>query len=209
MLFLEIAGVLMSIYKCGNRYNYLFCFILPIFRPDLFLFIAQFLVTLLTVDCFQLDIAGDQPTPSHSHTACLWQDTKMVVAGGLSADFCPLNSVYVIDLESCVSQVMELTPTLSPRYSHTAHVVDDKIFLIGGINPHGAYCYTVSIINLTAAICCEYSLPVFDVDRPLMFHGHTSELLTATKILIIGGGGNCFSFGTHLNDTPVEIGVPL
>jgi len=36
-----------------------------------------------------------------------------------------------------------------------------------------------------------------------MLHRHSSTYLGDDKFLIIGGGGNCFSFGTHLNITPV------
>lgn len=41
---------------------------------------------------------------------------------------------------------------------------------------------------------------------PLMLHGHSSVLLQDSKqIVILGGGGTCFSFGTHLNAQPVVV----
>lgn len=42
------------------------------------------------------------------------------------------------------------------------------------------------------------------VEWPLLLHNHSSVLLPDEKeLLLIGGGGNCFSFGTHLNPQPV------
>lgn len=39
-----------------------------------------------------------------------------------------------------------------------------------------------------------------------MLHGHSSVLLQDSKqIVILGGGGTCFSFGTHLNAQPVVV----
>jgi len=40
-----------------------------------------------------------------------------------------------------------------------------------------------------------------------MLHKHTSILLDNGTIMLLGGGGNCFSFGTHLNSTPVIVDV--
>lgn len=45
----------------------------------------------------------------------------------------------------------------------------------------------------------------YPVGVPLpLLHGHTSHLLTNGDVVIIGGGGNCFSFGTHFNYSPLK-----
>ena len=46
----------------------------------------------------------------------------------------------------------------------------------------------------------------------VMLHNHASVQLSyedRTDIYIVGGGGNCFSFGTHLNESPVTLSVKL
>ena len=44
---------------------------------------------------------------------------------------------------------------------------------------------------------------------PLMLHNHRSVCREDSQgIMVLGGGGNCFSFGTHLNDGPVLIDFP-
>jgi tRNA wybutosine-synthesizing protein 4 len=41
---------------------------------------------------------------------------------------------------------------------------------------------------------------------PLMLHNHSSELIdNETAVLVVGGGGNCFSFGTAFNSYVVRI----
>ena len=40
-------------------------------------------------------------------------------------------------------------------------------------------------------------------DELVMLHNHTSVAIDNHRILILGGGGNCFSFGTHLNSSPI------
>lgn len=46
------------------------------------------------------------------------------------------------------------------------------------------------------------------LEWPLMLHNHSSVFLPNEKeLLLIGGGGNCFSFGTHLNPKPVSLSL--
>ena len=46
--------------------------------------------------------------------------------------------------------------------------------------------------------------------NPLMLHNHQSVFWEDSQgIVVFGGGGNCFSFGTHLNEFPVLIDLPL
>jgi tRNA wybutosine-synthesizing protein 4 len=41
---------------------------------------------------------------------------------------------------------------------------------------------------------------------PIMLHNHSSEVVdNETAILVVGGGGNCFSFGTVFNSCMVRI----
>ena len=42
---------------------------------------------------------------------------------------------------------------------------------------------------------------------PLMLHNHSSFVRNNKEIVIFGGGGNCFSFGTHFNTGIICIDV--
>jgi tRNA wybutosine-synthesizing protein 4 len=54
----------------------------------------------------------------------------------------------------------------------------------------------------------EIDLPVQISDgTPLMIHNHQGHVLDENNILIVGGGGNCFSFGTHINKKPIIINI--
>ena len=40
-----------------------------------------------------------------------------------------------------------------------------------------------------------------------MLHNHCSILQDSGTITVVGGGGNCFSFGTHFNKYPISIAL--
>ena len=56
-----------------------------------------------------------------------------------------------------------------------------------------------------------YCIIIFQAPDPkhlVMLHSHGVVLTEDQKLLVIGGGGNCFSFGTHFNAGPVVIDLP-
>ena len=64
--------------------------------------------------------------------------------------------------------------------------------------------------SLKPALVCFYSpFQAADPEHPIMLHNHTSVQVSDNKILILGGGGNCFSFGTHLNNSPIELTLDM
>ena len=46
------------------------------------------------------------------------------------------------------------------RYSHTAHVVNDHLVLLGGVSPNSTHTPGVVLLNLTSLTCKSFSLPV-------------------------------------------------
>ncbi|KAL3831855.1 hypothetical protein ACJMK2_023552 [Sinanodonta woodiana] len=157
----------------------------------------------------RISTGGEKPEPRHSHSACVWKH-NMVIAGGVNSDFQPLNTVYLLNLEKLQWKKLP-TATLSPRYSHTAHIVGDILVLVGGVS----MVHTspgMALVHLPSGMVTEFILDdVKDEDqlKLLMLHKHTSHLPEPDDghILILGGGGNCFSFGTHLNTTPVHLHI--
>ncbi|KAJ8314208.1 hypothetical protein KUTeg_008769 [Tegillarca granosa] len=145
------------------------------------------------------------PGERHSHAVCQWNDL-ILVSGGLNSDLQPLNSIYAFNTNSYEWTKLEVTGMLHERYSHTAHVIDNYLVLIGGVNlnhsPPG-----VAIIDLTSNHAMEFPLPPQDKSNLLMLHRHTSLYTGTGKFMIIGGGGNCFSFGTHLNKSPIIMDI--
>ena len=85
------------------------------------------------------------------------------------------------------------------------------------------YCSALSLVQIEGCGSVEACVCVFDywytfffvcffvqaVSRTqlLMYHRHCSATLPDGRIVILGGGGNCFSFGTHLNFTPVVLDI--
>ena len=55
------------------------------------------------------------------------------------------------------------------RYSHTAHVVDENLFLIGGVIPNSSHPAGVVVLNLKNLTWKSYTLPVGFTSSALFF----------------------------------------
>ncbi|NXN27632.1 TYW4 protein, partial [Nycticryphes semicollaris] len=161
------------------------------------------------LSCAAIPVEGPRPEGRHSHSACSWKGGALI-AGGLGAAEQPLGSVFFLrELEHGFQwQAVETHPPLIPRYSHTAHVHDGKLLLVGGVWFHSSSVPGITVVDLITGLCMDYTINVEHLEWPLMLHNHSSVFLPNEKeLLLIGGGGNCFSFGTHLNPEPVSLSL--
>ncbi|KAI4888426.1 hypothetical protein NFI96_000910 [Prochilodus magdalenae] len=167
----------------------------------------------LTVE--KLVCAGQAPKPRWRHTATLLSHGAcayrggLVIFGGLGQGGVPLGDVILLKATSTgfVWERLELLPALVPRYSHTAHVIGENLVVVGGVWLQADGVPGVAVINLTTGGSIEVTIDTSSVPWPLMLHSFCSELLDSegAELVLIGGGGNCFSFGTHLNAHPVTL----
>ncbi|KAH7974475.1 hypothetical protein HPB49_015783 [Dermacentor silvarum] len=150
------------------------------------------------------------PVPRHSHAAVATADqSSMIVTCGLSSSEKPLNCVYSFDIATLTWEELPVDGLL-PRFGHTAHLTGQRtVLLIGGVSSRSGEPCGLAIIDLVSMACREVSLPEQDPERPFMTFGHSSVLIEdsdkSSRILIVGGGGNCFSFGTHFNHNVASI----
>ncbi|KAM5235315.1 tRNA wybutosine-synthesizing protein 4 [Ctenodactylus gundi] len=154
-----------------------------------------------TMAWVRIPVEGEVPEARHSHSACSWQG-GVLVAGGLGASEEPLNSVLFLRPIACgfLWESVDVHPPITPRYSHTSHVLNGKLLLVGGVWIHSSSVPGVTVINLTTGLSSEYQIDTTCLPWPLMLHNHNSILLPEEKqLLLLGGGGNCFSFGTYFN----------
>ncbi|CAF5182042.1 unnamed protein product [Rotaria magnacalcarata] len=89
--------------------------------------------------------------------------------------------------------------TVIPRYSHSADIIDDTLWLLGGMNANERRPPGLCKINLITGEAVEYIIPTMCGDQPIILYNHQTVLLNKATFLILGGGGNCFSFGAHIN----------
>ncbi|KAM9092017.1 tRNA wybutosine-synthesizing protein 4 [Megaptera novaeangliae] len=160
-----------------------------------------------TMAWVRIPVEGEVPEGRHSHSACSCQGGALI-AGGLGASEEPLSSVYFLKPISCgfIWESIAIQPPITPRYSHTAHVVNGKLLLVGGVWIHSSSVPGVTVIDLSTGLSFEYQIDTTCVPWPLMLHNHTSILLPEEQqLLLLGGGGNCFSFGTYFNPCTVTL----
>lgn len=160
-----------------------------------------------TMAWVRIPVEGEAPEGRHSHSACSWQGGALI-AGGLGASEEPLSSVLFLKPISCgfLWESIVIQPPITPRYSHTAHVLNGKLLLVGGVWIHSSSIPGVTVIDLTTGLSSEYQIDTVCVPWPLMLHNHTSVLLPEEQqLLLLGGGGNCFSFGTYFNPHTVTL----
>ncbi|XP_062833117.1 tRNA wybutosine-synthesizing protein 4 isoform X2 [Anolis carolinensis] len=161
------------------------------------------------MQCLEVPVEGPVPPGRHSHGACAWEG-GVLMAGGLGAAEQPLGSVlFLRPIEGGFRwQTLETFPPLIPRYSHTAHVHRGKLLLVGGVWLHAPSVPGVAVVDLATGQAAEYSIDTAPLEWPLMLHGHSSVFLPEEEAaLVLGGGSNCFSFGSHLNRHPVRLSL--
>ncbi|XP_051566377.1 tRNA wybutosine-synthesizing protein 4 [Myxocyprinus asiaticus] len=154
----------------------------------------------------EVPVDGVAPEARHSHSACPYGE-GLVIFGGLGREGRPLGDAFHLRpmLSGFCWERMNLDPPPVPRYSHSAHVIDEKLVVVGGVWHQADGVPGVAVINLTTGGCVEIQLDTSCVPWPLMLHSFCSELLEGSEMMLMGGGGNCFSFGTHLNVHPVTV----
>ncbi|XP_075925423.1 tRNA wybutosine-synthesizing protein 4 isoform X2 [Petromyzon marinus] len=175
----------------------------------------------------QLPVSGSRPEGRHSHAACGFGEGA-VVAGGLGAALVPLGCVHLLSPaaqhEGFTWRQLPLRHPITPRYSHTAHVIEERrLVLVGGVGIHSAYPPALAIVDLLTGSTQEYNVDTCGVEGPVLLHGHSAVERWDSgggcggggdgkdherHIFIVGGGGNCFSFGTHLNPRPLILRLP-
>ncbi|KAI5106871.1 tRNA wybutosine-synthesizing protein 4 [Silurus meridionalis] len=153
-------------------------------------------------------LKGYIPEPRHSHSACAYRQ-GLVVFGGLGHGGIPLGDLVLLKPTSAgfCWEKLNVCPALVPRYSHTAHVIGENLVVVGGVWLQTDGVPGVAVINLTTKVSVEVHVDTSVVPWPLMLHSFCSEVLDSdgAEMVLIGGGGNCFSFGTHLNFHPVVL----
>ncbi|XP_054470733.1 tRNA wybutosine-synthesizing protein 4 [Anoplopoma fimbria] len=156
----------------------------------------------------EIPVEGAAPEARHSHSACSYQG-GVVVFGGLDRRGAPLGDTAVLrPTDGGFSwERIEVQPAPVPRYSHSAHVIGENLVVVGGVWLHSGGVPGVVVINLSTRSSVEFRLDTTSVPWPLMLHSFCSELTDSEEpeLLLIGGGGNCFSFGTHFNLQPVTV----
>ncbi|OWF51041.1 tRNA wybutosine-synthesizing protein 4-like [Mizuhopecten yessoensis] len=143
------------------------------------------------------------PVPRQAHSITIWGQ-KVILSGGLDSHLHPLNSVHTFDVTTCEWETFALKGLMLSRYSHSSHVIGEYLVLIGGVN----FNHTqpgVALVHLPSLISLEFPLQAQKKESIVMLHRHTSVYLGDYSFVVIGGGGNCFSFGTHLNTTPLKL----
>ncbi|KAI3355652.1 hypothetical protein L3Q82_004244 [Scortum barcoo] len=156
----------------------------------------------------EIPVEGRAPEPRHSHSACSYQG-GVVMFGGLNRRGVPLGDMVALrpTERGFTWERVEVQPPPVPRYSHSAHVIGEKLVVVGGVWLHPDGVPGVVVIDLATRSSVEFSLDTTSVPWPLMLHSFCSELTDPQEpqLLLIGGGGNCFSFGTHFNPQPVTV----
>ena len=148
---------------------------------------------------------GGFPVARHSHAAALGSG-GVLICGGLDAeehvlgDAWTLHAVFDgIQNRFKLAWRRALSPLPQPRYGHFLHEYRGHFIAVGGIE--GSY-GAAPICAFGKSFTTRCDAMNNDELEIFMWHNLASVMLDVSGfLLIVGGGGNCFSFGTHLNQS--------
>jgi len=164
------------------------------------------------------------PFGIHSHSACQIGENRILITGGITCVGEVNQQLFIVDVKSrtlrTVTPCPDLNERLIPRFSHTLHRLDSKdpnninIVLLGGVS---SAVTQPDICLVTIDILKEVVLSVKEVElecqenastTPPLIYCHGSVVADGGEsIKIIGGGGNCFSFGMNVNKAVFSVQI--
>jgi tRNA wybutosine-synthesizing protein 4 len=145
------------------------------------------------------------PTNIYSHSGVSINPYVMIINGGLNCDTNSYhsNDIYLIDDRTRIANNINVKG-LDHLYSHNIKCFNEnKVVIIGGIAKSGTN-NKIDLIDLRFNQIVD-SMDII-TESSLMLHNFSSELImreNSSFLWLIGGGGNCFSFGTHFNKPSV------
>ena len=164
-------------------------------------------------------LLGHLPHGLHSHSACLIGPDLILITGGLTERGHPSRDVYVVDVRNRI--VRQVESSLAHRFSHTSHHLLRKgdegggdvatVALIGGVSSAVTQ-PEMCVIRIDTALdkvmrSSEVGLEGCDEEKVLLFN-HDSYVDDSTgEVVVLGGGGNCFSFGMNINRVQLRISL--
>jgi len=156
----------------------------------------------------------------HSHSMNVYED-NLILYGGLTHDIKILNECVKISISGSnhnndhvlVVNHIQSAVALPFRYSHTSHIKNDNLIIVGGIDLSATTDNSIIVFSMITSHWKMVKVSSStDLMYPLMLHNHCSILQNEVdnqqneeSLLILGGGGNCFSFGTYFNIQPTVI----
>lgn len=142
------------------------------------------------------------PQPLHSHALCYDESRYVYSVGGLGIHGKVFGDCYQLDTYSLDSGWSIIELEINPVFSHTCHIIDNSLLIIGGIGQSGQQ-MSCQKLDLCSSYQEHFDLPSREDGKLRMYFNHTSHLIEGDSIqrqvIVVGGGGNCFSFGTHIN----------
>ena len=125
-----------------------------------------------------------------------WPQAGVLIWSGGLEELRPSSAVRRVSIVNRQITVTNLEVEISPRFSHSSHILGDKLIICGGVGPGDPP--PCEIIDLITGVRQLVSLPARLGGHLLMYHSHSS-ITIQSRLILLGGGGNCFSFGTHYN----------
>ncbi|KAF6215589.1 hypothetical protein GE061_010345 [Apolygus lucorum] len=157
----------------------------------------------------RLFLDGKGPCARFSH-AMTTGDDIIYLSGGLDARLNPLNDIWELKITENELVWKNIIPqdAMPFLYSHTLHYHKHQLIFVGGVNTSPVDQPSLTILDLDSMKAKHYCLESLTNDLPVMIHNHTSILNhDDSTISCYGGGGNCFSFGTHFNKHSMKISL--
>ena len=176
-------------------------------------------------DCYVLEVNsllwrqavtdGEAPTARFSHSSFTWKGNLFIV-GGLGSDFIPLNSIYKLTIEVSAIQCCVLheylsqqsstritsektkLPDFPSQYSSAVECQNDTAYFIGGVRTQGDGSAGIVALHLPSMTWSQCGIEISPGCQPVILANHTAHCWRE-NVIVFGGGGNCFSFGTHYN----------
>jgi len=144
----------------------------------------------------------DELLPELASATIISVNNYVYIIGGLLESGAMSSQVFKIEVEGEHYRIESVSSLGFGIYGHQCVKRENELLLIGGVSTLA--CDDDYIVRFDLATS-EVKVDGVDVDNSLMLmHGHYATG-DNDRVQIIGGGNNCFSFGTYLNRSSVVL----